>query len=225
MKKSFILHLDSLCVLDKLTDEQAGKFLKIVYQYQKTKELPEMDLFMEVLITPFINQFFRDEKGYERVVERNRENGKKGGRPTKEPKKPNGIKKTQNNPDNPEEPKKADSDNDSDSVNDNDSKKESIVNGAVAPTTKNFKNWTQSEFYREIGKHTNEFPKEVLRSFYEYWCEKSPSGKMKFQFQKTWETKYRLNTWKRRDDEKPLAPVKKVNETESFHPHLLNRIS
>lgn len=120
MKTSFILHIDSLCILDKMNDEQAGKFLKAIYQYQKTKELPELDPLLELVITPFINQFFRDEKKYEKVVERNRENGEKGGRPAKEPKKPSGFSKTQNNPDNPSEPKKADSDNDSvsDSVND-----------------------------------------------------------------------------------------------------------
>ena len=65
-----------------------------------------MDFTMEMIVTPFINQFFRDEKGYERVVERNRENGKKGGRPTKEPKKPSRLKKTQDNTKNPSEPKK-----------------------------------------------------------------------------------------------------------------------
>jgi hypothetical protein len=119
MKNSFILHIDSLCILEKMTDEIAGQFIKIIYQYQKTRELPQMDFTMEMIVTPFINQFFRDEKGYERVVSRNKENGAKGGRPSKEPKKPNGLIKTQDNPKNPSEPKKADSD--SDSVNDSDS--------------------------------------------------------------------------------------------------------
>jgi hypothetical protein len=115
MKNSFILHIDSLCILDKMTDDLAGQFIKIIYQYQKTKQLPEMDFTMEMIVTPFINQFFRDEKGYEKTVERNRENGSKGGRPKKEPKKPTGLKITQDNPKNPSEPKKADSDSDSDS--------------------------------------------------------------------------------------------------------------
>lgn len=109
-----------------MTDEQAGRFIKIIYQYQISGQLPEMDLLMDMAITPFINQFFRDEKGYEKTVERNRENGKKGGRPKLKPKKPSGFKKTHSNPENPIEPKKADSDSDSDSDNKNDSDNDSI---------------------------------------------------------------------------------------------------
>jgi len=33
MKKSFILHHDTLNVLDELTDEQAGKLFKAIFNY------------------------------------------------------------------------------------------------------------------------------------------------------------------------------------------------
>ena len=33
--KSFILHKDSLSILDQLTDQQAGKLFKALYEYQK----------------------------------------------------------------------------------------------------------------------------------------------------------------------------------------------
>lgn len=108
-KNSFLLHIDSLVILDKMTNEQAGIFIKILYEYKKTGELPELDFAMNMAVTPFINQFSRDDSKYEKVVERNRDNGSKGGRP-KEPKKPSGLLV------NPLEPKKADNDNDS--VND-----------------------------------------------------------------------------------------------------------
>lgn len=122
MRTSFILHLDSLCILDKMTDEQAGKLVKAIYQFQKTKELPELDLLLSVAITPFINQFFRDEKLYEMRAERSRENGKSGGRPLKvrkkNPENPAGFLETQKTQKNPVGPRKPDSVSKSDSVSD-----------------------------------------------------------------------------------------------------------
>lgn len=80
MKKSFILHLDSLVILDEMTDEQAGKFLKSIYQYQKTSKLPELNFAMKMAITPFINQFIRDEENYEKTCQARRIAGSKGGK-------------------------------------------------------------------------------------------------------------------------------------------------
>jgi hypothetical protein len=78
-KRSFILHKDSLSILDKMTDEQAGILFKSIYQYQITGELPELDFAMEMAIAPFINQFVRDSERYEQVVEKRKIAGKKGG--------------------------------------------------------------------------------------------------------------------------------------------------
>ena len=47
----------------------------------------------------------QDQKYQEKVVDRNKENGKKGGRPPKEkPQKPSGLNKTQPNPKKPNKP-------------------------------------------------------------------------------------------------------------------------
>jgi len=43
-----------------------------------------------------------------------------------------------------------------------------------------------------------DFSKELLEEFYEYWTEPSKSGKLRYQMQKTWCTKRRLNTWAKR---------------------------
>ncbi len=126
MRKSFILHNDSLNVLDILTDEQAGKLFKAIKNYQNGVK-QELDFGINIAFMQFENQFKRDEEKYESVVERNKINGSKGGRP-KNPTKP---KETQNNPvgfletqNNPTEPKKADSDSKNDSDSKSDSKKE-----------------------------------------------------------------------------------------------------
>lgn len=119
MKSSFILHLDSLCILDKLSDEQAGRLFRAIYEYHKTKQVPQLDLLLDMALTPFINQFLRDDVSYQKIVERNRKNGELGGRPRKEeePKEPSGLLENPDNPKNPVGAKKADSD--SDSVSDN----------------------------------------------------------------------------------------------------------
>lgn len=130
-RKSFIIHHDSLDVIDKLTDEQAGKLLKAIKAYQLGQEY-EADLTTDLVFTPFKAQFKRDEEKYQKIVERNKNNGLKGGRPQtqnnpEEPKKPSGLSG------NPEEPKKADSDSESKSESKSDSEsKEQNYTSAIA---------------------------------------------------------------------------------------------
>ena len=125
MRKSFILHTDSLNILDILTDEQAGKLFKAIKNYQNGVK-QDLDFGINIAFMQFENQFKRDEEKYESVVERNKINGSKGGRP----KNPTEPKETQNNPVGLSglinNPKKADSDSDSknDSDSESDSKKE-----------------------------------------------------------------------------------------------------
>lgn len=110
MKKSFILFLDNLNVLDDLTDEEAGQLFKAIKQYQ-TEKKTDLKGLMKAVFTPFKTVFDKNEEEYNTIIERNRENGKKGGRP-----------KTQNNPKNPngflQNPKNLDNDNENDNDND-----------------------------------------------------------------------------------------------------------
>jgi hypothetical protein len=123
INKSFIIYKDSLSVLNKLTDEQAGKLFKAIFNYQTNNVLPE-DTLISIIFEPFLNQFKRDDIKYQNVVERNKINGSKGGRP-KTQENPLGYLETQENP---RKPKKADSDSDSDSDSENDSKNDIILN-------------------------------------------------------------------------------------------------
>lgn len=86
--------------------------------------------------------------------------------------------------------------------NDKNDKNEMLVAGADAPTNKTFKQWDDKEFITEIGRFKDHFHKDMLNSFYKYWSEKSASGKMKFQLERTWETKKRLENWQRIDESK-----------------------
>lgn len=68
--------------------------------------------------------------------------------------------------------------------------------GAVAPSYKKF---SEKEFYDDLAKYATVFPKQMLRQFFEYWKEPSASGIMRFQMEKTWDTKLRLGRWQRKD--------------------------
>lgn len=117
-KKSFILHLDSLCVLDEMTLEQKGILFDAIYKYQLGEE-KDLDFSMKMAFAPFKNQFIRDNEKYLQFIEKQSNNGKKGGRPTE----------SQDNPNNPslsEEPKPTL--NDKVSVKVSASKKDSIIN-------------------------------------------------------------------------------------------------
>ncbi len=124
-KKSFLIHIDSLDVLEHLTDEQAGQLLKAFKSYHLGEEtkLPTM---LSIAFTPFKNQFKRDLETYDNVCNRNKINGMKGGRP-KTQKTQVVVGETQGNPEKPKEPD-SDKDNDNKKDNDSDKTKNNIVN-------------------------------------------------------------------------------------------------
>jgi hypothetical protein len=79
-RKSFILHKDSLDILDKLSDEQAGKLFKSIHFYQKKQEIPELDFALDLVFTSFLNQFKRDDGNYKITCEARKLAGSKGGK-------------------------------------------------------------------------------------------------------------------------------------------------
>lgn len=92
-KKSFILHLDSLSVLDELTDAQAGKLFKAIkaYHLRDAERCYQdgdtgfddlmKDFLIRVAFAPFKAQFERDREAYDEISTKRREAGSKGGAP------------------------------------------------------------------------------------------------------------------------------------------------
>ena len=128
-RKSFIVHNDSLNILDELTDEQAGMLFKAIKDYQLGNEL-SLDTLTKVAFSPFKNQFERDAVKYENLCEKNRliaesryatksTSGKSGNQSL-----PKVTKSTDN---------KNDNKNDSKSDSDSDSKSKEIDIVAKAP--------------------------------------------------------------------------------------------
>ncbi len=120
-KKTFVMYKDWKAAFSKMTDEQAGKMIKAVFQYQSGDEEisfddPGLPFFFEIIK----DKFDEDSAKYQETCDRNRENGSKGGRPKTEKteqnrKNPVGLSKTEKTQSGRKNP---DSDNDSDNEND-----------------------------------------------------------------------------------------------------------
>lgn len=74
----------------------------------------------------------------------------------------------------------------------------------------------QKEFYDSLTPFLKEFGKETLRNFYNYWSEPNKSKtKIRWQLEKTWDTKKRLIRWDSKNFKKP-EPV--LVSTEPYKP-------
>ena len=55
-------------------------------------------------------------------------------------------------------------------------------------------------FYESLVPYVDTYGKELIRAFYDYWTEPNKSRtKMRFELEKTWDVKRRLNTWASRN--------------------------
>lgn len=117
-KESFLIYKSFYKPIARLSDKQLGRLFRAIFKYQLGEEVTvEEDI--EMAFGFFINQFEIDETKYHGIVERNRNNGRKGGAPVgncnaklKQPKQPSGLNSTQTTQNKP---------NDNDNVNVNES--------------------------------------------------------------------------------------------------------
>ena len=134
-KKSFLLYSDYIEHLECLTDEECGILMKSVFRYVGSKDCPELSGAVKMAFSFIKQQLDRDSEKYDRIVERRREAGRKGG-----------LKKAQNNQTvananfvkqtvaNDSKAKQtvtnlADNDNDNDNVNVNDN--DNVINNNI----------------------------------------------------------------------------------------------
>jgi hypothetical protein len=61
-----------------MNDEQAGKFIKAIYEFQISGKLPELDFAIEMAVTPFVNQFKRDCDKWSKECKTRSDNGRMG---------------------------------------------------------------------------------------------------------------------------------------------------
>ena len=97
-KKTFLLFTDLSVPFKSLSDEDAGKLIKAIFEYQNGGLMQKLPPQVNMAFLFIKQQLDRSDEHYEAICERNRINGAKGGRPSK-PKEPSGFFG------NPEEPK------------------------------------------------------------------------------------------------------------------------
>jgi hypothetical protein len=77
-RKSFLLHIDSLDILDELTSEEAGDLFKAIKDYQNDVD-SNLHGLVRIAFSPFKNQFVRDVEKYNLTCERRALAGSMGG--------------------------------------------------------------------------------------------------------------------------------------------------
>lgn len=200
MKKSFVIHKDSLCILDRLSDEQAGKLFKAIRDIQNGIE-PTDDILIQIALEPFVHQFKRDDTKWQSIADRNSINGAKGGRPRQHtdneqtqinPKNPVGYSETQITQANPSEPKKAVSVSVSGSVSD--SVSECIVEQS-SPKPK--QNTLPQPAQGDILAYMIEYTKSKNQSFAKSYIETESAKMFNYYESKGWIVgKSPMKNWK-----------------------------
>ena len=144
MKKSFLIYVDSLDILDELKPSEIANLFLAIKAHHNGEHF-ELDSITRVALKPFLIQWERDLERYEQTCNRNKANGLKGGRPSKNQNNPMGINETQKTHSVILKPKKADSDSDSDSESESDRGSDTLKKDKQkkfeAPTLEEVKAW------------------------------------------------------------------------------------
>jgi uncharacterized phage protein (TIGR02220 family) len=82
-KKSFILYADLINIVSKLPKEKAGELFLHILEYVNDLDPVTDDLLLQIAFEPVKLSLKRDLKRYENYIDKQRENGLKGGRPLK----------------------------------------------------------------------------------------------------------------------------------------------
>ena len=187
-KKIVNVYIEWGDLFEKLTDDEAGRLIKHFFRYVSDQNPEAPDRLTDIAFEPIKKQLQRDLKKWESICERNHENGKKGGRPPKNPNNPVGLNGFM------EKPKKADEEEDED---EEDERYKSSSDFPKSHTPKKSIQEREADFKRSVAQKAAAFyPEKMINDFVNYWTEKNEGGKkMRFEMQKVFDVSRRLNTW------------------------------
>ena len=175
-KKGFILYADQKAIFDQLPNEKAGELIKFIFSYVNDENPQTDDLIIKLGFTPIQQQLKRDLVKYEETKEKRSEAGKAGANKrwqnvAEDSKRIKGIAKI--------------------AVNDNVNVKDKVIESIEE---------RKSKFYAALSIYVNEYPKKMLRDFYDYWSEHGEKDKkLRFEKEKTFGIEQRLRTWYNRN--------------------------
>ena len=215
-KKSFILYHDQKEVIDELDDEQAGKLIKAIYEYNVNKK-EILNGVLKLVFIPFKTSFDRDEDKWVEISEKRSQAGKKGmktrwkdnGNITNDNKSYQKITSITVNG--------SVSDNVNDNVNVNDSVSVSVNNNTNHPTTHtDILNYCLSVF----KDYKKEELQDVAKKIFEYYVKTNWKGVDNWKDRVTmWINEdiqsgkiKKLPEWFNKKNEKKQATQEEVNE-------------
>jgi hypothetical protein len=169
-KNSIIVYRDWIDIFEDLEDDEAGRLIKHFFRYVNDQNPDPPDRLTGLMFKTIKSTLKRDLKLWEAKSQKNRENAIKRWH-NNNTTACDGIKRNAKN---------ADNDSDSDSVSDKVNKLEK----------------RQIEFKQEVRKFSDTYDREILSAFYNYWSEPTKrKDRMRYELEKTWDTKRRLLTW------------------------------
>lgn len=158
MKDSFLIYKSFYKPISRLSDKQLGRLFRAIFKYQLGEEVTvEEDI--EMAFEFFKNQFEIDELKYQGIVERNRNNGRKGGNYKNSEtvkSKSSGIQTSHSTPNNPVGSKRA-----SGGLNDNDND--------LKETSLSRSKEKEEDFGKDVDKPLTELREELLSN--QTWIE------------------------------------------------------
>lgn len=168
-KKSFVMYYDWREIFAELTDEEAGKLIKMIYDYECDRVAGDMNKLLKLAFLPIKNTLDNDRMKYEEVCEKRKEAGKKGGRPHKievladcEEENQMVLEKSKKTKRFLEKAKKPDNDSVNDNDNDNDSVNVCVVNSDEDNTNTHDK---KNKLYGRYVKLTEEQHRVLLDEY------------------------------------------------------------
>lgn len=174
-KKSFLLYCDLIHTVSKMPNEKAGELLKHILSYVNDQEPTTDDLIIQLTFEPIKQSLKRDLIKYERTRQRNIENINKRWENTKNTTGINGIPNDTKN-------------TVSDSV--------SVSDKVIDINKNNSIDSRKLKFAATLKPFVDEFGRDTLKEFYDYWTEPNKSNtKFRQELEKTWSIERRLQTW------------------------------